>query len=57
VAKLGALEFDRLARCIERSLVPDGDDRIVLVDERLNALDTITHKLHGSARKAPTAGD
>ena len=57
VAKLGAVEFDRLARCIERSLVPDGDDRIVLVDERLNVLDTITHKLHGSARKAPTAGD
>ncbi len=57
VAKLGALEFDRLARCIERSLVPDGDDRIVLVDERLNVLETITHKLHGSARKAPTPGD
>jgi Uncharacterized protein conserved in bacteria (DUF2314)/Protein of unknown function (DUF3239) len=57
VAKLGTLEFDRLARCIERSLVPDGDDRIVLVDERLNVLETITHKLRGSARKAPTAGD
>ena len=57
VAKLGALEFDRLACCIERSLVPDGDDRIVLVDERLNVLDTITHKLRASPRKAPTAGD
>jgi Protein of unknown function (DUF3239) len=57
VAKLGALEFDRLARCMYRSLVPDGDDRIVQVDERLNVLETITQKLRGPAKKAPTAGD
>jgi hypothetical protein len=56
VAKLGAEEFDRLARCIERGLVPDRDDRIVLVDERLNVLETITHELLGSVRNAVAGG-
>jgi hypothetical protein len=56
VAKLGAEEFDRLARCIERGLVPNGDDRIVLVDDRLNVLETITRDQPGSAREATTPG-
>jgi hypothetical protein len=41
IAKLGDEEFERLANCIERGLVPDRDDRIALVDERLNLLETI----------------
>jgi hypothetical protein len=50
VAKLGDEEFERLANCIERGLVPDRDDSIALVDEQLNLLETINRKQPGSGQ-------